>query len=65
MKISEVKVGDTIRITPKNNVPNAQREFKVDDITLDGFVFGCSTTSDGRMIPFSWIKSIRKVNKGK
>lgn len=63
MKISDVKIGDTIRITTKENVPNATREFKVDAILPDGFLFGCSTTSDGRMIPFSWIESIRKANK--
>lgn len=61
---NKVNVGDTIRIVPIASVPNAEREFKVNALLNDGFLYGLSTTCDGYVIPYSWIKSLRVVKKG-
>ena len=61
MIIALVKPGDTVEITPISKVPNAERRFKVNDVLDDGFLFGLSTTCDGYVMPFSWIKDIKIV----
>ena len=60
----KVKKGDTVRIVPIDSVPNAERVFKVDELLNQGFLYGCSITCDGYVIPYSWIKSIRVIKKG-
>lgn len=59
--LNMVKVGDVVEITPIDKVPNAERRFKVDDITKEGFLYGLSETCDGYVIPFYWIKDIKIV----
>lgn len=61
--IALVQPGDTVKITPTRNAPNAERKFKVNAVLDDGFLYGCSTTCDGYVMPFSWIKDI-KIVKG-
>jgi hypothetical protein len=56
-----VKVGDTVRIVPKSKVPNADREFTVNELRNDGFLYGVSCTCDGYVMPYSWIKSLRVI----
>ena len=53
-----VKPGDRVRIVPRASVPNAQREFKVNAILPDGFLFGVTERCDGYILPFMWIKEI-------
>ena len=55
-KIKRVKKGDIINITPIDKVPNCERQIKVDEVTSEGFLYGVSTTCDGWIIPFYWIK---------
>lgn len=59
--IANVKVGDTVEIVPIDKVPNAERRFKVDDKTKEGFLYGVSEYCDGYVIPYYWIKSIKIV----
>lgn len=61
--LSMVKPGDTIEIEPIDKFPNAERKFKVDGITEEGFLYGLSEYCDGYAIPFYWIKNI-KIVKG-
>ena len=61
MIIALVKPGDTVEITPISKVPNAERRFKVNDVLDDGFLYGLSTTCDGYVMPFAWIKDIKIV----
>lgn len=56
-----VKVGDTVEIVPIDKFPNAERRFKVDEITEEGFLYGLSEYCDGYVIPFSWIKELKIV----
>lgn len=60
-----VKPGDTVRIVPIDKVPNADREFKVDELLNEGFLYGLSTTSDGYVMPYSWIKRLKVIKHGK
>ena len=57
----KVKVGDRIRIVPIDSVPNAEREFKVNALLNEGFLYGLSTTCDGYVIPYSWVKSFKVI----
>ena len=59
--LAMVKPGDEVEITPIDRVPNCERHFKVDEVLADGFLYGCSITCDGYVIPFSWIKDIKIV----
>ena len=59
-----VKVGDTVRIVPIDKVPNAERQFKVNALLDQGFLYGLSTTCDGYVIPYSWIKRLTVVKAG-
>ena len=58
---SKVKPGDVVRIVPIDKVPNADREFKVNELLEDGFLYGLSTTCDGYVMPYFWIKSLQVV----
>lgn len=56
-----VKAGDTVEIVPIDKFPNAERKFKVDEITKEGFLYGLSEYCDGYVIPFNWIKELKIV----
>lgn len=58
-----VKPGDIVEIIPIDKFPNAERKFKVDEITKEGFLYGLSETCDGYVIPFNWIKDISIVSR--
>lgn len=58
-----VHPGDTVRIVPIDKVPNADREFKVNKLLNEGFLYGLSTTCDGYVMPYSWIKSLRVIKR--
>ena len=59
--VNIVKPGDIVRIVPNEKMPNLEREFIVDDITKNGFLTGCSCTSDGYTIPFFAIESVEII----
>lgn len=61
MIIALVQPGDTVKITPNRKMPKADRTFKVDAVLESGFLYGCSTTCDGYVMPFTWIKDIKIV----
>lgn len=61
-KIKSVKEGDRLKITPQDNLPNFDREIKVDYITDEGFHYGSSETSDGKVYPYWAIKDLKKLN---
>ncbi len=56
-----IKKGDIIEIEPIPKFPNCERKITVDDITDKGFLYGCSTTCDGYMIPFYFINSLKII----
>lgn len=53
-----LKEGDEIEIIPIDKFPNADRKFKINYFSKDGFVYGLSETCDGYEMPFNWIKGI-------
>lgn len=61
MVLQMVKPGDTVEIVPNNKFPNADRVFKVDDITEEGFLYGLSEYCDGYVMPFYWIEDLKIV----
>lgn len=58
-----VKAGDTVRIVPVDMFPNATRKFTVYKLTEEGFLYGVSTTCDGYVMPYSWIKSLKVIKR--
>lgn len=64
MTFENIKAGDVVEIKPIKNVPNCERRFKVDAVLNYGFLYGCSTTCDGYVIPFRWVSSIKVVERG-
>lgn len=58
-----VKEGDTIRIIPRETVPNADRVLKIDRLTPWGIEYGATTTNDSYYMPYSWIKSFRIIKR--
>lgn len=59
MKISDVKVGDRLEITPIDKLPNFDREIVVQDILKNGFLYGVTSNSDGYVYPFYAIKDFK------
>lgn len=63
MVLQMVKPGDIVEIQPIDKFPNAERKFKVDAITKNGFIYGVSEYCDGYEMPFYWIKSLKIVKE--
>ena len=59
--LSLVKIGDTVEIVPSSKMPNADRKFRVQDITKNGFIYGISENCDGYLMPFYAIEDIKIV----
>lgn len=61
MKISEVKVGDKVKITPVDTLPNFYNGvLEVQSINENSFGYGATETCDGYEYPFYAIKEITK-----
>lgn len=56
-----VSEGKTIKITPIDSVPNADRVLKIDRLTPYGIEYGASITNDSYFMPYSWIKRFRII----
>ena len=63
--LKSVKPGDTLEITPKDNLPNFDRKIKVQEVGEDYFRYGITQYSDGRDYPFWAIKDLKIVKKKK
>ena len=56
-----IKRGDIVHLKPKKNLPNFPKKIRVDFVTDQGLVYGCSETSDGFMYPWWAIEKIVKI----
>ena len=61
MNISEVKVGDKIKITPIDRLPNFDRGvIEIQSVNENSFGYGATETCDGYEYPFYAIKEIER-----